>query len=128
MMSYKKGDKFIIEIDDIVGKQYGHELYSIKGFNTLVFDGVGLDKLEKYEDKDKCKNEIKRLYVGHYYKNRNYNNIKCKVRAVVFDRDGITPYSYACNFLTHDGDNHLDIIYQDYIDNWIEINPYPLYG
>ena len=55
----KVGDKFIIEI----GEKYEAEgtnftpeqdlepefLYQIKGFNSLVFDENGLDRLEKYE-------------------------------------------------------------------------------
>ena len=60
---YKTGDKFIIEIsdeydlsvetmqditdDNLTAPQ---TLYRIKGFNSLVFDENGLDKLEKYED------------------------------------------------------------------------------
>ena len=56
-MEYKPGDKFIIEIEsmyetgDISGKSLTPVcLYRIKGFNTLVFDKVGLDKLERYEE------------------------------------------------------------------------------
>ncbi len=40
MSKYKPGDKFVIEIDEQVGN-----LYKIKGFNTLVFDDFGLDRL-----------------------------------------------------------------------------------
>lgn len=40
------GDKFIIEIGDVVGDN----LYKIKGFNALVFDDNGLKKLRKYDD------------------------------------------------------------------------------
>ena len=60
---YKTGDKFIIEIGEkyetaaLYISQIGeksldtpHDLYRIKGFNSLVFDKNGLDKLEKYEN------------------------------------------------------------------------------
>ena len=48
MSMYKKGDKFIIEIGEVIP---GHgTLYRIKGFNTLVFDEHGLNKLERYTE------------------------------------------------------------------------------
>ena len=40
MSKYNKGDKFIIELDEHVG-----DLWKIKGFNALVFDDFGLDRL-----------------------------------------------------------------------------------
>ena len=40
MSKYNKGDKFIIELDEQVG-----DLWKIKGFNALVFDDFGLDRL-----------------------------------------------------------------------------------
>lgn len=54
------GDKYIIEIDDKVLVDSATEdnprnLYTVKGFNTLVFDDFGLNKLEKYEE-DEAKN------------------------------------------------------------------------
>lgn len=59
---YKPGDKFIIEIgEDYIysdftkteeQKKAPAHLYRIKGFNSLVFDENGLDRLDKYsEDK-----------------------------------------------------------------------------
>lgn len=77
---YKVGDKFLIEIGesyspDTIKEEANFEqrkaptnLYRIKGFNSLVFDGNGLNKLEKYNDKsdyispdqvEKIKNESK---------------------------------------------------------------------
>lgn len=50
-MKYKKGDKFIIEISEVHthwtddGKPY--KLYRVKGFNSLVLDEYGLDRLEQ---------------------------------------------------------------------------------
>ena len=40
MSKYKKGDKFIIELDEQMGN-----LWRVKGFSTLVFDDFGLDRL-----------------------------------------------------------------------------------
>lgn len=40
MSKYNKGDKFIIELDEQMGN-----LWRIKGFNALVFDDFGLDRL-----------------------------------------------------------------------------------
>ena len=45
----EKGDRFIIEIDDIFRDEHGKPLYRIKGFNSLVFDEVGIEKLKKYD-------------------------------------------------------------------------------
>lgn len=47
------GDKYVIEVEKVYkAKNYKGEgpdkLYRIKGFNTLVFDQFGLDKMEKY--------------------------------------------------------------------------------
>lgn len=51
---YKVGDKFVIEIERVsppVDRNREKDaLYRVKGFNTLVFDDYGLDKLEKYEN------------------------------------------------------------------------------
>ena len=48
-MKYNIGDKFVIEIENIA-LSHGEPLYRIKGFNTLVFDDNGLDRLEKVYD------------------------------------------------------------------------------
>ena len=65
MNKYKVGDKFIIEIAEVYENvvsgidafeaAISEPLYRIKGFNSLVFDKNGLDKLEEIEDK---KNDI----------------------------------------------------------------------
>lgn len=49
IMGVKKGDKFIIEIDEIYGNDYDGrpKLYRANGMKTLVFDKDGLDKLQK---------------------------------------------------------------------------------
>lgn len=60
MSKYKVGDKFIIEIAevyenvlsgiDVFEAATSEPIYRIKGFNSLVFDKNGLDKLEKSKE------------------------------------------------------------------------------
>ena len=68
MNQYKVGDKFLIEIAEAI-KGYGNDpkvpdpfnlpvLYRIKGFNALVFDEYGLDKLQKYEEEKYAPSEL----------------------------------------------------------------------
>lgn len=70
-MSYKVGDKFLIQIAEGI-KGYGNNpeapdplnlpvLYRIKGFNALVFDKFGLDKLEKVEEEKYPPSELERF-------------------------------------------------------------------
>lgn len=55
MSKYEVNDKFIIEIAEVCttdrrkSTEEGHTLYRVKGFNSLVFDDNGLDKLKKCE-------------------------------------------------------------------------------
>ena len=62
---YKVRDKFIIEISEAYAptvelaeqveentRDMSDNLYRIKGFNSLVFDENGLDKLEKYKNRE----------------------------------------------------------------------------
>lgn len=44
----KAGDKYIIEIEEVIGSD-SNPLAKIKGFNALVFDQNGLDKLTKLD-------------------------------------------------------------------------------
>lgn len=46
-----KGDKFIIEIGEVIEADAG-KLYKIKNFNSLVFDDHELNKLERFATKD----------------------------------------------------------------------------
>ena len=43
----KVGDKFVIEVGEIILDKNGKLLYKIKGFNTLVFDDVGINRLTR---------------------------------------------------------------------------------
>lgn len=50
-----KGDKFIIEIESTYIAEVGDTpavLYKMKGFNSLVFDQQGIEKLTPYNRKD----------------------------------------------------------------------------
>ena len=50
MNKYKVGNRFIIEIEEAVNiSTTPYTLYKIKGFNSLVFDDNGLDKLKSLE-------------------------------------------------------------------------------
>lgn len=56
-MDCKIGDKFIIEIDEFFENYDANAtgagprwLYKAKGFNSLVFDEIGLSKMEKFDD------------------------------------------------------------------------------
>lgn len=59
MSKYKVGDKFVIEIAELYENVLNgidalatsEPLYKIKGFNSLVFDENGLDRLEEVADK-----------------------------------------------------------------------------
>ena len=44
----KAGDKYIIEIEEVIGSD-SNPLAKIKGFNALVFDQNGLDKLKRLD-------------------------------------------------------------------------------
>ena len=49
-MKHHVGDKFVIEIGETFYSDNDcKKLYSIKGFNALIFDENGLDRLEKLE-------------------------------------------------------------------------------
>lgn len=54
MSDYKVGDKFEIKIAEVY-ESNAIRLYRIKGFNSLVFDENGLDKLKKIEEPPKPK-------------------------------------------------------------------------
>lgn len=56
---YKVGDKFEIEIAEVFNSALVNQLYRIKGFNSLVFDKNGLDKLKKVKD---YQSEIEKAY------------------------------------------------------------------
>lgn len=46
-MVHNTGDKFVIEIGEVIERHGEPPLYKISGFNALVFDEFGLNKLGK---------------------------------------------------------------------------------
>lgn len=45
------GDRYVIEIGDIMRSSSGSKpLYKIKGFNSLVFDAEGINRLTEYKE------------------------------------------------------------------------------
>lgn len=53
MSKAKVGDKFVIEIADVIkGGETGNNQYRIKGFDKLFLDDKGLSFLESYDDAD----------------------------------------------------------------------------
>lgn len=57
MSKYKKGQKFIIEIKEVIESNKG-TLYRTN-FSTLVFDDYGLDSLEQIKPKFEVGEEVK---------------------------------------------------------------------
>lgn len=74
MSKYKAGDKFIIEIGQVGHVHLGVDRYYIKGFNTLVFDDNGLNKLEPADTKSIAEtfadyiDEVKKLAYNEGFK------------------------------------------------------------
>lgn len=52
MSKYNVGDKFEIEIEEILTGECGSTLYRIKGFKSLVIDDYGLGKLENIRENE----------------------------------------------------------------------------
>ena len=46
-MVHNTGDKFVIEIGEVIERHGEPPLYKIAGFNALVFDEFGLNRLGK---------------------------------------------------------------------------------
>lgn len=61
---YKVGDKFELELAEKVDRADGKELFLIKGFNALMFDDVGLDKLRKIDPRRAIRDANKSYYSG----------------------------------------------------------------
>ena len=56
------GRKYVIELcEKPMKNENGNDIWRVKGFNTLVFDQNGLDKLEEYKEPEK---ETHKLKVG----------------------------------------------------------------
>ena len=54
------GKKYVIELcEKPMKNENGNDIWRVKGFNTLVFDQNGLDKLEEYKEPKKETHELK---------------------------------------------------------------------
>ena len=54
------GKKYVIELcDKPMKNENGCDIWRVKGFNTLVFDQIGLDKLKEYKEPEKETHELK---------------------------------------------------------------------
>ena len=75
------GDKFVIEIDSVFGGKNGEKLYRVKGFNSLVFDDYGLEKLTVYKEPEKATKPEQELTpaVGMVYQHREDPNLSVVV-------------------------------------------------
>lgn len=76
MSKYNVGDKFIIEIEEIYNgnliKYEDHmHLHRVKGFNSLVLDEYGLDKLQKHDALQERLELIDELKQAEYNKGLN---------------------------------------------------------
>lgn len=64
-MSYKYhiGDKFVIEIEDIIERQGVPDVYyKMKGFRSLLFDEYGIKKLKHLKETKTRKSEFLKLF------------------------------------------------------------------
>ena len=67
-MPYKKGDKFTVEITEVLTGEDGKTVYRMNDFSSLVFDDYGLDRLEKVEPvMTKKKSSFSRVGYGNEY-------------------------------------------------------------
>lgn len=104
MSKYKVGDKVIIEIDDVMlgstAENNPTALYRIKGFNSLVFDKNGLDKLEKIPTSD-AKDWSETIEVMEREYNRGLNDAWKLARDIYkMQRDLLLDVFGACNINT----------------------------
>ena len=77
----KVGDKYVIEIEEVIRRNGAPQIARVKGFNTLVFDKCGLEKLEPYE------NAKREIYLEGY--NAGYGDGKSVVEMPEIDKRDI---------------------------------------
>ena len=113
------GKKFIIELcEKPMKNENGNDIWRVKGFNTLVFDHNGLDKLEEYKEPER---EIK---VGDLflYDNSKYVMVtKAELnekRIYGIFEDG-TPQVYSLGmFKNHSVFVHDHLSFDEFLDVW----------
>lgn len=101
----KVGDKFVIEIGEVFKatgtymaygceeNEYEENLYRVKGFNSLVFDDNGLNRLEKYEPRAKEDfkfGDLVEILEGEYRGQRFYVTKNLGLQVDGIDRNGYT--------------------------------------
>lgn len=64
---YKPGNKFVVEVAEVYQRTPKRDnerpdtLYRMRHFSSLVFDEAGLDKLERYKEKDFSSDEVEEI-------------------------------------------------------------------
>lgn len=58
-MEYKAGDRFVLTIGEEIQTDRG-PLFRVRGFNALVFDNHGLNKLQRIEPLHSLEDELRR--------------------------------------------------------------------
>lgn len=81
---YHVGDKFVIEIGHSYWSPTTGNKYFIKGFDTLMFDDKGLDRLERHEEPPK---NVPHACEFCRYKSRDEYEMPC----AVCDKNDIAP-------------------------------------
>lgn len=89
------GKKYVIELcEKPMKNENGNDIWRVKGFNTLVFDQNGLDKLEEYKEYKTT------LHVGCIYEIKSSHKRICITKIInshqvfyMFD-DGGFSYSF----------------------------------
>ena len=99
MSKYKKYDLFIISIDKIFTDDEGNTRYKIKGFNTLMFDDNGLDKLLKNDNS--VYDEGYKQAVEDIFTIIDYCNIanKYNLSKIIIDKNKFTNKLYSNDLL-----------------------------
>lgn len=80
------GDKYIIEIGSTFYSPQMGNRYFIKGFNSLVFDDIGLARLKKYKEPPK---EVPHVCDTCAYRFADFTSLPCSAcdRNIIEPRD-----------------------------------------
>ena len=105
MTKYYEGDKFVIEIQEILRNLTADSeyVYRIKGFNSLVFDDAGLDKLKRYKTYDEAYNDGKKFAESVYTRLFNLSGAELED---IFGKDGGS-FKHILNTYTIDKINNM---------------------
>lgn len=82
-MEFRVGDKFVIEVDSVFfrrivrkDKAILERLYGIKGFNTLVFDDRGLERLKVYQGDEVAAIALRNEFKARAERRKRKENLK----------------------------------------------------